>query len=121
MNYLAKKGTHSETFTIRTLWEILGMINEKYGKVSNDTLISLDECITPFEINNFYMRSDKKLRQILLSALKNLRNRRLIDWQIQTVICKYVNNEETWFVANDEELKIILNAEYDALKQMGLT
>ena len=115
MNYLAKKGTHVETFTMRDLWRLLGMINEKYGKVSTDNLLSMNECITSFEINNFYMRSDKKLRQILLSALKNLRSRRLIDWQLQTVVCKEKNGEEEWFVANDDEIELILNTEYDVL------
>lgn len=119
MNYLSKKGTHVETFTIRDLWKLLGMTNEKYGNISNDLLMSMDKCITSFEINNFYMRSDRKLRQILLSALNNLRNRRLIDWQLQTVICKEKNGEEQWFVANDEEIKYILDAEYKVLHQMG--
>lgn len=91
MNYLAKKGTHVETFTIRDLWRLLGMINEKYGEIADDKLIALDDRITQFEINNFYMRSDRKLRQILLSALGNLRSRRLIDWEHQTVICKEKN------------------------------
>lgn len=119
MNYLAKKGTHIETFTTRDLWELLGMVNEKYGKISNDKLVEMDQCITSFEINNFYLRSDKKLRQILLSALGNLRSRRLIDWQHQTVICKEKNNKEEWFVANDEEIKLILETEYEVLRQMG--
>lgn len=121
MNYLAHKGTHVETFTIRDLWRLLGMINNKYDRVSYEELLSLDKQITTFEINNFYLRSDRKLRQILLSALKNLRNRRLIDWQLQTVICKEKNNYEEWFVANDEELKIILETEYEILHKMGYT
>lgn len=67
------------------------------------------------------MRSDKKLRQILSSALNNMRNRRLIDWQIQTVVCKEKDNKEEWFVANDDEIKIILETEYYVLHQMGYT
>ena len=121
MNYLAKKGTHVETFTMRDLWKLLGMVNEKYGKISNETLTNIDNCITSFEINNFYLRSDKKLRQILLSALGNLRSRRLIDWNIQTVICKGKNGKEEWFVANDEEEKLILETEYSVLHKMGFT
>lgn len=121
MNYLAKKGTHVETFTMRDLWQLLGMINEKYGKVDNDKLLSMNSCITSYEINNFYFRSDKKLRQILLSALKNLRNRRLIDWQLQTVVCKEKNGKEEWFVANDSEIELILDAEYEILHRMGFT
>ena len=117
--YYSKKGTHVETFTIKDLWRLLGMINEKYGNVSKEDLISLHKTITLFEINNFYLRSDRKLRQILLSALKNLRNRRLIDWQLQTVICKDKNGYEEWFVANDEEIKVVLETEYETLQQMG--
>jgi len=120
MNYLSKKGTHVETLTTQNLWNLLGMVNEKYNKRDRDEyLISNNKEITSFEINNFYLRSDNKLRQILISALSNLRNRRLIDWQIQTVICKEKNNKEEWFVANDEEIKLILETEYKILHQMG--
>ena len=119
MNYLAEQNNNSEIFTRRKLWVLLGMTNNKYGKVSKESLKALDKSITDYEINHFYNRSNRKLERILLSALGNLRNRRLIDWELQTVICKDNNGEEEWFVANDNEKKEILDAEYTVLHEFG--
>lgn len=119
MNYLAEQNNDSEIFTRRKLWVLLGMTNNKYGKVPKESLKALDKSITDYEINHFYNRSNRKLERILLSALGNLRNRRLIDWELQTVICKDNNGEEEWFVANDNEKKEILDAEYTVLHEFG--
>lgn len=119
MNYLAEQNNDSEIFTRRKLWLLLGMTNDKYGKVSNESLKALDKSITDYEINHFYNRSNRKLERILLSALGNLRSRRLIDWELQTVICKDNNGEEEWFVADDQEKNIILDTEYTVLHEFG--
>lgn len=119
MNYLANQNNDMEIFTRRKLWVLLGMTNEKYGRISNDSLKSLDESITDYEINHFYNRCNRKLDKILLSALGNLRNRRLIDWELQTVICKDGYNGEEWFVANSNEKKEILDIEYTILHEFG--
>lgn len=119
MNYLANQDDTIEIFTKRKLWLLLGMINEKYGRVSKESLKTLDKSITDYEINQFYNRSNRKLERILLSALGNLRSRRLIDWELQTVICKNNGYKEEWFVADDEEKKEILDAEYIALQEFG--
>lgn len=118
MNYLASKNNDTEIFTKRKLWLLLGMTNEKYGKASRDSLKALDNSITDYEINQFYYRSNKKLERILLSALGNLRARRLIDWELQTVIYKE-DNQDKWFVANDQEKKEILDTEYLVLHEFG--
>ena len=119
MNYLSEQNNDSEIFTRRKLWLLLGMTNDKYGKVSNESLKALDKSITDYEINHFYNRSNRKLERILLSALGNLRNRRLIDWELQTVICKDSSGKDEWFVADDEEKKIILDTEYTVLHEFG--
>lgn len=120
MNYLAnKEDSGAEIFTRRKLWLLLGMTNDKYGRISNNSLKLIDKSITDYEINHFYNRSNRKLEKILLSALGNLRNRRLIDWELQTVICKDINEKEEWFVANDQEKKEILNIEYKVLHELG--
>lgn len=119
MHYLANQDNDTEVFTRRKLWFLLGMTNEKYGKVSNDSLKALDKSITDYEINHFYNRSNRKLEKILLSALGNMRSRRLIDWELQTVICKNNNGCEEWFVASDNDKKEILNTEYNVLHEFG--
>lgn len=119
MNYLAEQNNSTEIFTRRKLWLLLGMTNDKYGKVSRDSLKALDKSITDYEINHFYNRSNRKLERILVSALGNLRSRRLIDWELQTVICKINNGYEEWFVADDNEKKEILDIEYMVLHEFG--
>ena len=119
MHYLADQNNDMEIFTRRKLWLLLGMTNDKYGKIPSDSLKALDKSITDYEINHFYNRCNRKLERILLSALGNLRNRRLIDWELQTVICKNNNGKDEWFVANDEEKKIILDVEYIVLHEFN--
>ena len=50
MNYLAEQNNNSEIFTRRKLWVLLGMTNNKYGKVSKESLKALDKSITDYEI-----------------------------------------------------------------------
>lgn len=70
-------------------------------------LLQLDKILTSFEIRHFYQRCNKKLEQILFSSLNNLKNRKLINYQIQTVIV--TTDEETgkdkYFLATDDNLK----------------
>lgn len=121
MNYLYKKGTHSEVLTKRGLWELLGMINKNYRKASKEDLKMIDSSITNYEINQFYMRSARKLDKILSSALNNLRNRKLIELEYQTVVCTNKNGNEIWFVANEDEKRYLLHVEHDALIKLGLS
>ena len=112
LQYLAKQTKFTRSFTKRKWWALLGITNEKYGNIPENELKKLDYSVTSYEIRNFYQRCNKKFDSILLSALKNLRNRRLLEYEVQTVIV--VRNEkgkDEYFVANDEEKKRILNAE----------
>lgn len=77
----------------------------------------IDNIITPFEIKHFYQRCNKKLEQVLFSALNNLQNRKLITYELQTVI---VDNNNEYFCANDSDKRCILQEErYVLHKIMG--
>ena len=75
-------------------------------------------------LENFYMRCNSKLNSILFSALNNLSNRSLIDYQIQTMIV-IPNHDKSGapsihYVADDNEIKKILKVERSVLNSMGL-
>jgi hypothetical protein len=101
---------------------MLGITNHKYGRESEKQLENLDYTVTPYEIKHFYQRCNKKLEQILFSALNSLKSRKLIDYEMQTVIVDHDRNiEEQYFLASDDNKKRILETEHYVLhKIMGL-
>ena len=120
MQHLSKqKSSHVETFMRKDLWRMLGMVNKKYGNLTNEKLKSINSMFTKFEVKNFYMRINQKLERILTSALNNLKSRFLIEWELMTIIHTNVNGKEEWIEANDEQKKEILIAKHDALTKLG--
>lgn len=113
LQYLSHQDGYTRTLTKKKWWELLGITNHKYGRMTEKELLQLDKILTSFEIRHFYQRCNKKLEQILFSALNNLKNRKLINYQIQTVIV--TTDEETgkdkYFLATDDNLKSILEVE----------
>lgn len=98
------------------MWRMLGMVNEKYNRISTNKLQELDYCITPFMINNFYMKANSRLHNIVTAALHNLENRKIIIVQDQTVIYTSDNKRH---LASEEELKNIMEVEKAILNQMN--
>lgn len=118
LQYLSKQEGYTRTFTKRAWWEMLGITNHKYGRLSEKQLEDLDYTVTPFEIKHFYQRCNKKLEQILFSALNSLKNRKLIMYEIQTVIVEHDEKEkgkERYFLAQDDDKKRILQIERHVL------
>lgn len=120
MHHLSKQGvSHVETFMRKDLWRMLGMINEKYGKLSNEEMYKINPMFTKFEIKNFYIRSNQKLEKILFSALNNLKSRCLIEWELLTVIHEESDGKEHWIIASDEDKREILIAKREILEKYG--
>ena len=121
LQYLSKQDGYTKTFTKRNWWELLGMVNRKYKKIPKEQLTEIDYTITSFEIDHFYQRCNKKLEAILFSALNNLKRRKLLIWELQTVIVVIdENGKMTYFLADDESKKKILQVErYVLNKVMG--
>lgn len=112
LQYLSKQEGYTRTFTKRNWWEMLGMASNKYGRTPENKLKNLDYRITSWEVRHFYQRCNKKLEQILFSALKSLKNRKLITYEIQTVIVtKDKRGKEQYFEATDLQKKQILEVE----------
>ena len=120
MQHLSRQGkSHVETFMRKDLWRMLGIINEKYGRLTNEEIKQLNPLFTKFEIKNFYLRSNQKLERILSSALNNLKNRFLIEWELLTVIHTEVDGKEKWITATDDDKKEILIAKREIMASFG--
>lgn len=115
LNYLSKQKGYTYTLRKKKWWELLGMVNRKYDNVSQEELLEIDPVITKFEIRQYYQRCNKKLEEILFSALRSLSNRKLIDWQIETVIVTQNQEKIHYRIANEFEKKMILRAERHVL------
>ena len=111
LNYLSKQKGYTYTLSKKKWWELLGMVNRKYDNVSQEELLEIDPVITKFEIRQYYQRCNKKLEEILFSALRSLSSRKLIDWGIETVIVTRNQGKTHFRVANEFEKKMILRAE----------
>lgn len=110
-------------FTTNQLWQSLGMINNKYRKISLDSLNEkiTEYKVTSFDMNKFYQRCNQRLRDILFSSLNKLEDRALIKYEIETIIVLCDDNGEKNFLpANNIQKKQILKAEKKVLKDMGL-
>lgn len=112
LQYLSRQEGYTRTLTKRNWWEMLGIVNHKYGRTSENQLKNLDFTVTQWEVRHFYQRCNKKLEQILFSALNSLKNRKLITYEVQTIIVEHDNGrEEHYFEANDYQKKQILEIE----------
>lgn len=112
LQYLSKQEGFTKTLSKRNWWEMLGLINPKYGNTPVEELKQLDNSVTPWEVKHFYQRCDKKMEQILFSSLSSLRGRKLIEYEMQTIIIqKDEFGNDCFFSATDEQKKRILEVE----------
>ena len=117
LRYLLDKKDYTATLTKRNWWQILGMINNKYNQIERDKekreeLQKNNPILTSYEIKHFYQRSNKKLQQILFSALNSLSSRKLIEYEIETVIVKEDDKGKMRYeIATKYEKKAILKEE----------
>jgi hypothetical protein len=100
------------------------MINQNYLNKNHEE-IKKDSIITDYDINHFYQRSYQKLKEILFSSLKNLKNRRLIDYteNIMINIQEFVDGKlipNNTRITTDDEKNYIRDTQKEVLKEMGL-
>ena len=117
------------------LLEVCNMINENYriGKQNISKISALTEIEAEY-IYNFYSNSNAMLTKSITSALRSLRNRRLVDFYEIIMICEDVvvpvvseqgevgftkTGSQRFREATDEERKIILKYEKEAMRMLG--
>jgi len=126
LSYLSKQKGYRASLTVKKLFLMLSMINQNYidkdyKKIKENSIVD----ITNYDINHFYQRSYQKLKEILFGSLRNLENRRLIDYTQNTVINikeiadgKLIPNNRR--IATDDEKNYIRDTQRQVLKEMGL-
>lgn len=99
--------------------------NRSYDIIKKDINYLTDDIYTPstYDIKHFYQRAYQKINDILKTALRSMRDRRLINYKTNTYIIKRdeVTGLNVPFLANDEEETMLLNAEKRVLSDMGLS
>lgn len=117
LQYLSTQQGFTRTLTKRNWWWLLGIVNDQYGKKTEKELTNLDYTVTPWEVKHFYQRCNKKLEEILFSALNSLKSRKLITYEIQTMIVKWNPKKycDEYFEATDNQKRQILEVEHYVL------
>lgn len=116
LHYLSQQLGNTATFTKLKMWKMLGMVSDKYRTLSNNKLKEMDYCITDYEINHFYQRTNSKLTRILHTALENLQRQFIIDFEEEIIV---VTDDNRYFVADDQQKKNIMQVKYNVLHEMG--
>ena len=125
LNKLAQEKQYSYTLTKNKWLLYLGMINNNYMSKSYSEIIQKNPHIKKFDINQFYLRVNQKLKKILFDSLRNLKNRCVIDYYEEIVVVEYQysfeNNAQRQIhrLASDQERKDILAAKKQILNDMG--
>lgn len=119
LKYLSVSLNKEVRFSQGKLWQLLGMVNNKYNRIKPIELKEIHESITDYEINNFYLRANQKLSVILNRALKNLSDRSLISAVPETIICKVDGDGQSFFVADDSEVALILKTKRMVMDELG--
>lgn len=113
---LAKMSGYRATFTKNRLWHRLGMVNDNYKRIAAADLKGIDTCITDFEINHFYQRSDSRLNKILMDALNSLKRRWVLDYQEQYRIVDRQGNRR---IAEDIDIGNIITIKNRVARSLG--
>lgn len=129
LSYLSQQKEEKIYITPQRLWLILGMVNNKYISMRpvhrRQELLSLSEDMNMFDINNFFFRSNMKIRDILKNSLTSLKRRKLLIseevYMIGFTISDYNTFQTglTYREATDPEKKYILKTERKILRKLG--
>lgn len=129
MEYLLRQKDYTASLTRKNLYEMLGLTNTAYSNRINSfdniklVMNNNYECSATVEdIQLFYQRADKKLNEILTSALKSMSQRFLINYSNEYIICTNDttnDNGKNYRVAINEEIKLILEAQRETMVSLG--
>jgi hypothetical protein len=115
-----KNAKHNSVFyTANELFEITGMVNDKYVPTKKAIKQFLKEnpgAMERFDVDEFYFRTGERLRDILKSTLNSLKNKFAIRYEIKYQIKK----GKEWEQATEKEETEIMKAKSEAVKLMKI-
>ena len=124
LSYFIEHKLTTANFRKKELWEILGLVNPEYGKYDDNYAplkreLQLYDCgIKDWQIKNFYADSRRVMNNIVNSALKSLRNRKLIEFEDNVLVAK--DKRGSYFEVKDKELRTqILEIEKETLNELN--
>ena len=140
MDYLSNKKNYTAYLTKRQLYNLLGMTSCTYSEKRDKVKEIIDDVnndnqtqIYKSDVKEFYSRADLKLNSIINSALKSMKNKFLIEYSTEYVICFDEDNksiidcnsptgykvEHKTKIANNYEIQQILDAQNIVANDMG--
>lgn len=125
LHHLARQDGFSCCMTKKQIYRLLGMANENFTNQEfkakkEKELQSTNKQISKFQLNNFYFRCNQKLDKILITALRNLKNRCLISYCEQYIAVPNNNMHES-YVLDDFEVADVDAVKKKVLNSMGFT
>ena len=130
MYELSEKEGYTAQYTKTKIYYILGMVNSNFlhrnREMALEMAIERDkeiEDIKSWEMNHFYLMTTSKLNEILMSALKSMRRRCLLDYQEVMMLSYYEGEEgnEKLYTreATNEEWEKVLEVQKEILLKNG--
>ena len=130
MYELSEKEGYTAQYTKTKIYYILGMVNSNFlhrnREMALEMAIERDkeiEDIKSWEMNHFYLMTTSKLNEILMSALKSMRRRCLLDYQEVMMLSYYEGEEgnERLYTreATNEEWEKVLEVQKEILLKNG--
>lgn len=114
---MSKSSENSVFFSVSRALNSVNLVNENYSKGRNDmNKTAKDLNVKLDSVCDFYTRTHQQFKNIFERALKNLRYKGLIYWNIILVVVKNGVHCE----ADKDEIEQVLEVEETTLRKLGL-
>lgn len=114
--YLSKSEDGFLYIGAKDAYRLIGLVNEKFGDCIEEGLFMSDTGIKYDELAYTKYDANQKARSVFISALKSLKNEKLISYKEEIVLSTLDRRER---VATPDEEKLVLNTEKRAIEAMG--
>ena len=121
---LATKPNHAETYKRKTLYDLIGLHNERYSAAyaqSNENTLKINNLshIPKWMLHKFMERTEQKMYNVLASAFKSMEKRELLVVNKQREICEIKGGFQVFRTATLAEFQAIKGIERSVLLDMG--
>lgn len=114
--YLSKSEDGFLYMGAKDIYNLVGLVNEKFGDCIEEGLFMSDTGIKYDELAYTKYDANQKARSVFISALKSLKNEKLISYKEEIVLSTLDRRER---VATPDEEKLVLNTEKRAIEALG--